>query len=84
MVAIAFSAAVGGLTTSLAVTYDALLLLTAHTAGAHAAFSALHNLHRYWSILSIVYFILDISVCESVPIRLLNVCCLLVCVFVCE
>ena len=46
MVLVAVLAAVGGLTTALAASYDALRLLTLHTAGAHSAFSALLNLHR--------------------------------------
>ncbi|CAN0471462.1 unnamed protein product, partial [Laminaria digitata] len=44
--AVAAFAVGGGLTTSLAVCHDALRLLTLHTATAHTAFAALHNLHR--------------------------------------
>ncbi|CAN0166178.1 unnamed protein product [Ectocarpus sp. 12 AP-2014] len=45
MKAIAICAAGGGLTTALAVAHDILRLLTLHTATAHTAFAALHNLH---------------------------------------
>lgn len=46
MKTIAICAAGGGLTTALAVSHDVLRLLTLHTATAHTAFAALHNLHR--------------------------------------
>lgn len=46
MKTIAACAAGGGLTTALAVSHDVLRLLTLHTATAHTAFAALHNLHR--------------------------------------
>eukprot|EP00752_Nemacystus_decipiens_P006570 g5916.t1 len=45
MKTIAICAAGGGLTTALAVSHDAFRLLTLHTATAHTAFAALHNLH---------------------------------------
>eukprot|EP00903_Cladosiphon_okamuranus_P021169 g19445.t1 len=45
MKTIAVCAAGGGLTTALAVSHDVLRLLTLHTATAHTAFAALHNLH---------------------------------------
>ncbi|CAM9877687.1 unnamed protein product, partial [Ectocarpus fasciculatus] len=45
MKAIAVCAAGGGLTTALAVAHDILRLLALHTATAHTAFAALHNLH---------------------------------------
>lgn len=47
MKAIAVCAAGGGLTTALAVAHDILRLLALHTATAHTAFAALHNLHRW-------------------------------------
>lgn len=43
---IAASAAVGGVTTALAISHDVMRLLTLHTATAHTAFAALHSLHR--------------------------------------
>lgn len=46
MKTIAICAAGGGLTTALAFSHDVLRLLTLHTATAHTAFAALHNLHR--------------------------------------